>query len=192
MEEKMIGRPSTTATIFKLLKDRKYITGGEGGEKLLKITSLGEQVGRELMKSFSSVINLEYSIKMEQTINAIADGQNDLYVKNLSLTKSNIQNEIKAQGISLDKPQVEMSDKKCPKCGKPLAIREGKYGKFLACTGFPKCKYLENIPGESKPREFKDSGKKCPECGKPLALRTSKKGVTFLACTGYPDCKHVE
>jgi DNA topoisomerase-1 len=147
MEEKQIGRPSTTAGIFKLLKDRKYITGGEGGEKLLKITELGENVGVELMKEFNQVINLDYTIKMEEQIDQIANGSKE-YVKNLDETNRLINSNIKNTGMLLEKTK-ESTNKKCPKCGKDLLVRhyqDKKTGKdkiFYGCSNYPKCKYSE-------------------------------------------------
>lgn len=114
-------------------------------------------------------------------------------------------------GLKADKggePLPEVPEKPCPDCGKPLKVRTGKRGPFLGCSGYPKCRHTEPIPGsdeakadESKPAAAAESGeagaaaevpeKKCPNCGKTLVVKQSRRGP-FLACPGYPECKHAE
>jgi DNA topoisomerase-1 len=86
---------------------------------------------------------------------------------------------------------AEKTDEKCPNCGKDLMIKLGRYGKFLACSGFPECKYTRPLGKEGKPAEPQKTDEKCPKCGKDLVLKESRFGK-FLACSGYPGCKYTK
>ena len=180
MEEKGIGRPATYAPTITLLDSRKYT---EKEAKYLKPTELGRNITKFLDEYFRSVINVKFTAYMEGRLDDIADkgeewkevissfwnGFKDLLVK---ADKS---------ALTMKKP-AEITDIICEKCGKPMVIREGKYGKFLGCSNFPSCRNIQQIKEEVVQEGI------CPECGKPTIIRKSKKGKAYYACTGYPDC----
>ena len=181
MEEKGIGRPATYAPTITILATRGY-TEKEG--KSLKPTELGETVSDYLDKYFKGVINVKFTANMENRLDDIAEkgekwqdvvgsfwnGFKDLLYK------------ADRRSVGFKKPPVE-TEEICEKCGGKMVIREGKYGKFLGCSNFPKCKNVKSLEVEQKPVGV------CPECGKPVIERKSKKGKIFYSCTGYPDCK---
>ena len=183
LEENGIGRPSTYAHIIQTLFERRYMTKHTGR---IAPTELGRQVYRIIIPRFPDVFAVSFTAKMEKEFDQIENGKKswqrvvrefyDPFVVDL--------NNIKKEASKLKEELVEKVDKECPKCQRPLIIRWGKYGKFLACSGFPDCKYSENIIIEK-------SNKKCPECGRDLIIRHGKYGK-FLACSGYPDCRHTE
>jgi DNA topoisomerase-1 len=183
LEENGIGRPSTYAHILQTLFDRHYVIKGDGR---IAPTELGRQVYKIIIPRFPDVFAVSFTARMEKEFDQIENGNKpwqhvvrefyDPFVIDLNKTKEEV-GKIKEEII-------EKIDKTCPKCQRPLVVRWGKYGKFLACSGFPECKYSENIVVEK-------SDKKCPECGRQLIIRHGKFGK-FLACSGYPECRHTE
>ncbi len=183
LEENGIGRPSTYAHIIQTLFERRYVIKSEGR---ITPTELGRQVYKIIIPRFPDVFAVSFTAKMEKEFDQVENGKKswqrvvrefyDPFVIDL--------NSIKEEAGKLKEEMIEKVDKQCPKCQRPLVIRWGKYGKFLACSGFPECKHSENI-------EVETSSKKCPECGRDLIIRHGKYGK-FLACSGYPDCRHTE
>jgi len=183
LEENGIGRPSTYAHIIQTLFDRGYVIKTEAK---IKATELGLQVYDIIIPRFSNIFEVAFTARMERELDQIEIGKKpwrkvvqefyDPFVAKFNKTKQEVE-EIKA---SISK-EVE---KKCPKCGRPLVIKWGKYGKFLACSGFPECRYSENLVVEK-------SEKKCPQCGKELIVKNGRFGK-FLACSGYPGCRYTE
>ena len=183
LEEKGIGRPSTYAPIVSTLMDRKYIAKDK---KVLIPTDLGKLVTKDVMEVyFPDVVDVEFTSKMEEDLDRVAEGQlpwkkviGDYYNGSL---KSEI-DKAKAQ-MERVKPKVELTDELCPQCGKPLALKHGRFGDFLACSGFPECRYTKSI--------ITSTGVKCPKCGKDIIVKHSRKGKSFYGCSGYPDCDQV-
>jgi DNA topoisomerase-1 len=183
LEENGIGRPSTYAYIIQTLFERHYVIRNTGR---ISPTELGRQVYKIIIPRFPDVFAVSFTAKMEKEFDQVENGKKswqrvvrefyDPFVADL--------NSMKEEVSKLKEEITEKVDKKCPKCQRPLVVRWGKYGKFLACSGFPECKYSENILVEK-------SNKKCPECGRDLIIRHGKFGK-FLACSGYPDCRHTE
>jgi DNA topoisomerase-1 len=183
LEENGIGRPSTYAYIVQTLFDRGY-TIRETGK--IKATELGIQVYDIIIPRFSKIFEVSFTAKMERELDQIEIGKKtwtevvrefyEPFVVTLNKTKE--------EAHKIKEAITEQVDKRCPKCQRPLIKRWGRYGKFLACSGFPDCKYSENLDVET-------SDKTCPECGKPLIIKHGKFGK-FLACSGYPDCKYTE
>ena len=183
LEENGIGRPSTYAYIIQTLFDRHYVTKHTGR---IKPSELGQQVYKIIIPRFPDVFAVSFTAKMEKEFDQVENGTKswqrvvrefyDPFVADL--------NTMKEEADKLKEEMVEKVDKNCPKCQRPLLVRWGRYGKFLACSGFPECKYSENILVET-------TDKKCPECGRDLIIRHGKFGK-FLACSGYPDCRHTE
>lgn len=184
MEEKGIGRPSTYASTISTLNLRRYVTLEKG---TLTPTDQGELTVDELVKFFPTFMDSSYTAEMENRLDAIVAGDAsrcDLlegfytdFVKKLEVADQN-----------MEKIAPVETGEKCPECGEPLVIRHGKYGDFVACSGFPKCHYVKK---EEKPVEVVE-GKVCPECGKPLVRRVSKSGQPFYGCSGFPKCRHIE
>lgn len=196
MEDTGIGRPSTYASTLKTIQDpdRGY-TEKEG--KSLKVTEKGMRLSKFLDQSFGDIINLTYTSEMESKLDEIAEGKLDR-VEFLKEFYDKLCKSISAaKNVGSDKPAAEKAGKVCPKCGKDLLIRKGKFGDFIACSGFPKCKYTEAIEDPNKkalndkPKQVaEDTGFKCPECGKPIVKRlNSTTNQYWYACSGFPKHK---
>lgn len=181
MEEKGIGRPATYAATIMVITSREYVS--KDGKYLLP-TELGRKVTEYLDKFFSSVINVKFTAYMENRLDDIASNNDNWHDVVASFWDgfSKLLSKSDASGFSLRAEPVE-TDIVCEKCGHKMLLREGKYGKFLGCSNFPKCKNI--VPYEQKKKVVG----KCPDCGGDLVERKSKKGKTFFSCANYPTCK---
>lgn len=181
MEEKGIGRPATYAATIMVLSSREYVS--KEGKQLIP-TDLGRKVVEYLEKFFSSVINVKFTAHMEQRLDDIASNGEDWHevVESFWNGFSKLLLASDSSGYSLRAEPVE-TDIICEKCGHKMLIREGKYGKFLGCSNFPKCRNIKQFEEEKKVVG------KCPECGKDMVERKSKRGKVFFSCSGYPECK---
>jgi len=180
LESRGIGRPSTYASIISTIKKRKYI---EKVEKNLKPTPVGTTVSNFLTKYFPSVVDYDFTAQMEDDLDDIAKGEKKWrpvikeFYKPFAKKLEKVEKKAERQKI-----KAEKTGKKCPKCKKgDVVIRIGKYGKFLACSRFPKCKWTDEYV--EKP------GFKCPECGADAIIRQTKRGKRFYGCSAYPKCK---
>jgi DNA topoisomerase-1 len=191
LESDGVGRPSTYASILSTIQEREYVTK-EGGK--FKPTELGMVVTDLLLESFNDIFDVRYTARMEQDLDSIEDGKLDWreamgefyerFMKDLGNAEENMTN-IKR----MEKP----TDLTCDKCGKPLVIKWGKHGSFLACTGYPECTYTRELTVDLPDIDKADLGEQgeeeyCQNCGRPMVLKKGRFG-TFFACTGYPDCK---
>jgi len=188
LEERGIGRPSTYAPTVSTLKNRGYV-------EIEKMKFVPQEIGFTvidiLKKYFPEIIDLNFTAEMEKQLDEIADGKvkwkemlKDFYVpfsKTLSNAKSNMEN-VK---------QVEQTDEKCFKCGSPMIIREGRFGRFMACSNFPKCRNTMSIDKDGKKIVPEKSDAVCDKCGRSMLIRNGRRGK-FLACSGYPDCKNTQ
>ena len=181
MEEKGIGRPATYAATIIVLASRHY-TEKEG--KYLHTTELGRKITAYLEQFFSSVINVKFTAHMEQRLDDIATKNEDWHnvVSNFWNGFEKLLAQADSSALTMKEPPKE-TDIICDKCGGKMVIRAGRYGEFLACSNFPKCKNTK--PVESS---IKKVGK-CPECGSSMVEKRSKKGKIFYSCERYPDCK---
>jgi DNA topoisomerase I len=178
LEQNGIGRPSTYAPILSTIQDREYVGKTKG---VFQPTELGFVVNDLLIRSFPDLMDIEFTAKMEEKLDDIARENKD-WVGIVRDYYKPLEKDLEAaQQVERVKLADEITEEKCPKCGKPMAIKTGRFGKFLACTGYPECK-------STKPYQVK-TGVKCPECGKELVQRVSKKKKRFYGCSGYPDCK---
>jgi DNA topoisomerase I len=203
MEDLGIGRPSTFASIVSVLLDetRGYATL-EG--RLMKPTEKGIRLSHFLDKAFPDIINLTYTAQMEDDLDKVSDGKLDS-VKFLTEFYKKLSAEITlAKQIDSDRAKPVLVGRKCPKCGKDLVYRVGRFGRFIACSGYNGtkhgCKYTERIPdpnqqstNNTQPTQPKAASQmtkyKCPKCGKPMVKRTNgKTGEAFYACSGFPKC----
>ncbi len=191
MEEKGIGRPATYTPTVTLLFSRGY-TEKEG--KSIYPTELGEKVTDMLIKYFPDIMNVKFTAGMEEKLDEIEDGSR-VWQSVIGDFYNGFEDKVYAamkDGFSLKKPD-EVSDVVCDLCGATMVIKEGRYGKFLACPNYPKCKNTKALDGEGKPVEAETpiEGEKCEKCGKPMVLRKGKFG-DFWACSGYPKCKNIK
>ena len=187
MKKAGIGRPSTYVSTIKTLRKREYV---EKDGKVLKPTELGTTTIRILVKMFPSIFQVDFTSKMEDLLDSIAKGSESypevLRQLNIPL-ESSLQNAMKSTGKLRNQLQ-ERTDETCPECGASLIIRWGRYGKFMACSAFPACRYSRPLE-EDKSAEF--AGRKCPLCGGSLLLKNGRYG-RYLRCENYPECKHTE
>lgn len=178
LEEKNIGRPSTYAPIIDTILKRHYV---ERESKQFVPTELGFIVVDLLNEHFRDILDVEFTAKLEENLDAIEDGEIDwkLVIKEFYVPfKEDLD---KAQDL-IEKVEIkdEEAGRDCPKCGKPLFIKYGRFGKFIACSGFPECRYTESLNEEI--------GVGCPLCGQPIVALKSKKGRKYFGCKAYPEC----
>jgi DNA topoisomerase-1 len=191
LESDGVGRPSTYASILTTIQDREYVTK-EGGK--FKPTELGMVVADLLLESFNDLFDVKYTARMEEELDEIEDGRiewraamaefYDRFTKNL---------EHAAQNMTDIKRMEEPTDLICEKCGKPLVIKWGKHGRFIACTGYPECTNTREVAAEYRDGDEtglseQDEQEYCENCGRPMVLKKGRFGQ-FYACSGYPDCK---
>ncbi len=213
MEEKGIGRPATYVPTVTLLGTRHYI---EKDGKYLVPTKLGEEVTDMLVRYFPDIMDVKFTANMEEKLDDIEYG-GKVWQNVVGEFYDGFEDKIAAaNGDSFSlKAADEVSNVKCDKCGAFMVIRNGKFGKFLACPNYPKCKNTKPIEvltgGEAKPQTDGDSfslrpssgsvapeekstpeatGEVCEKCGRPMVLRKGRYG-NFLACSGYPECKNI-
>ncbi|WP_457563989.1 type I DNA topoisomerase [Caminibacter pacificus] len=179
-----IGRPSTYAPTITLLQNRNYV---EVKDKKLHPTEIAFTVIETLEKHFPDIVDANFTANMEEMLDNIAGGKKDwqemlreFYNPFMELIKKG-EKEIPSQKIA--KPTGEL----CPQCGAPLVIRKGRFGEFIACSAYPKCKYTRPIEEE----EEKKVDVKCDKCGAPMVVKRGKRGE-FLACSNYPECKNTK
>lgn len=182
MEDLGIGRPSTYAATINLLLKKQYVKT-EG--KAMFITETGQKLSNFLEKHFEDVVDDKFTSIMESKLDDIALGKTDMNtVLNGYCTPLLTKIEKAFKEIPSEKPEVKATGEICPKCKEhELVIRTGKNGEFKACSGYPKCKYVEH-----KEVPVDESAGKCPNCGKGLIKREGRFGV-YYGCSGYPDCK---
>ena len=180
LEENGVGRPSTYVTITSTIVAREYVKR-EG--KQFVPTELGEAVTKLLEDKMPNIVNVKYTSKMEEDLDKIDSGEKnyidmirryyDEFEKPLELAKKEM------QGVKI-KLKEEETDEICEKCGRNMVVKVGRFGKFLACPGYPECK-------NTKPLVYKTKAK-CPECGGDVIEKKTIKGVSFFGCSNYPNC----
>jgi len=179
MEELGIGRPSTYAPTMETIKARNYVILED---KKFRPTEQGVLITDKLQEFFQSIINVKYTKEMEEDLDEIAEGQKQS-VPVLSHFYNEFSELVEKADEGMEKIQPEETGENCPNCGSPLVIRNGRYGKFVACSNFPECKYIENKEDESK--IITD----CPNCDGKITEKRTKKGKIFYGCNNYPKCK---
>ena len=180
MEELGIGRPSTYASTISTLTQRGYV---KIIEKKLNPTEVGITTTDKLQEFFSDLINVKYTAKMEEDLDKVAEGKKVWY-KILESFYKEFEPEVENAFDKMKKKEDEETGEVCPKCGKPMVIKNGRYGKFEACSGYPECKYIK--PKEKTPAE---EVCKCPKCGGMIVKRKTKRGKIFYGCGNFPKCK---
>lgn len=195
LEEKGIGRPSTYAAIIATLQDREYV---RLVEKRLVPTDLGRVVCRQLVEHFKTLMDVGFTAQMEANLDRVAEG-NENWVELLGGFAADFNPALESASRNMQSVKKGIdTGLTCPDCGRPLLIKFGKAGDFLACSGYPDCRYTSNFSRNSEggveavkreEAQLPVVGK-CPQCGKDLVVRQSHTGSRFIACTGYPDCKY--
>ncbi len=183
LESLGIGRPSTYATIISTLKDHDYV---KVEEKKFVPTEMGMETTDKLQEYFSDIINVKYTASMESDLDDIAEAKKDnikvlheFYDKFAPIMDDALKN--------MEKKAPVATGETCPECGGNLVIRKGKFGEFVACSNYPKCKYIK------KTKKEEDTAVKvaeCPKCHKDIVARRTKKGKIFYGCSGYPKCDY--
>ncbi|MDL2264256.1 type I DNA topoisomerase, partial [Synergistaceae bacterium OttesenSCG-928-I11] len=188
LEEKGIGRPSTYASIVETLADRGYVDRDDEDKKLVP-TKLGRVVNTFLVKYFSQIVNTAFTAEMESELDSVENGTENWVdiVRNFWDGFKPVLDEVTATAERMNVPSQEIGED-CPECGKPLVIKRGRFGEFIACTGYPDCRYTRKI--------VKGTGIQCPKCGEGELIRRKAgkgkaKGRFFYGCSRYPDCDFV-
>ena len=181
MEEEGIGRPSTYAPTITTILSRGYV---KKEKKNLISTELGDVVNDIMETAFPQIVDIKFTANVEKQLDDVEEGKTQ-WKQVIRDFYPGLKESIDNARTKLEKIQVkdEETDVICEKCGRHMVIKMGKYGKFLACPGFPECR-------NTKPLVIK-SGAKCPVCGKDLIVKKTKKGKTYYACSGYPECSYM-
>ena len=183
LEEYGIGRPSTYAATITTITSREYVVR-EG--KTLKPTELGE-VSTQLMKErFPKIVNLKFTAQMEKELDTVEEGKTQWvdilheFYGDFDKTLKKAKEEMQGVKIQLKEDETDII---CEKCGRKMVIKTGRYGKFIACPGYPECKNIKKL--------IQDTGAECPKCGGKIIVKKTKKGRIFYGCDHYPDCDFV-
>jgi DNA topoisomerase-1 len=177
-----IGRPSTYAPTLETIQKRGYVAIEE---KKFIPTELGELVIQQMIEYFPEILDVEFTAHMEEELDNVEEGKEN-WVKVLGTFYESFEKRLEVAEEEMEKIEIqdEVSDEICEKCGRHLVYKMGRFGKFLACSGFPECRNTKPI--------VKDTGVTCPNCkeGK-IIERRSKKGRIFYGCDRYPACEFV-
>lgn len=180
LEENGIGRPSTYAPIITTIIDHDYV---EREQKKLVPTKLGRVINDLMMEQFPDIIDVTFSANMEKNLDQIENGKADWHKTIDDFYQGFEKNLLRAEEEMKDKKVKvpdEETDEICELCGRKMVIKSGRYGKFLACPGFPECKNTKRL--------VKDTGGQCPKCGSRVLIRHSKKGRVYYGCEKNPTC----
>jgi DNA topoisomerase I len=184
LEERGIGRPSTYAQIISTIQDREYVRREKG---TLFPTELGMLVTDRLVPFFPEIMDLDFTAQLEEQLDEVEEGDAD-WVRLVGTFNTQLDKDIrKAKKGIPDNKIGEDTGEKCPDCGKPVLEKWGRFGKFLACSGYPECKYTKDLGGREKPAD-EMTDEICPTCGKAMVIKHGRFGK-FIACSGYPECK---
>ncbi|MFN0171459.1 MAG: type I DNA topoisomerase [Bryobacteraceae bacterium] len=192
LEADGVGRPSTYAAILSTILEREYVTK-EGGR--FSPTELGMVVTDLLLESFDDIFDVKYTARMEDELDEIEEGKRD-WREALAEFYEKFEKDLEHAAANMTdiKRMEKPTDMLCERCGKPLVIKWGKHGSFIACTGYPECTFTREISqvvngNGSSTSEISEEGEEyCENCGRPMVLKKGRFGQ-FYACTGYPDCK---
>lgn len=188
LEKHNIGRPSTYVPILSRIDQKNYTQKVE--KRYLQPTEIGRIVSDLLTEHFPSITDLKFTARMEEDLDKVAQGDKDWreiiksFYGDFEETLKKKEEEIKKEDIM----EVQQSDKKCSECGSEMMVRMGRYGKFLACKGFPECKHTEPLEEDKEEEEEEVS---CDKCGSKMRIKQSKYGK-FYGCSNYPECKNIK
>ncbi len=178
LEQYGIGRPSTYAPIISTIQEREYVAKVNGG---FQPSELGFVVNDLVSQHFPDIVDIKFTARMEDELDEIADEKRD-WVGVVRDFYTPFEKSLSKATLVIDKIKLpdEVTEETCPECGKQIIVKTGRYGKFLACSGYPECKYTRSYQIKV--------GVKCPECDGDLVQKISKKKRTFYSCSNYPDC----
>lgn len=184
LEARGIGRPSTYAPIIATIQSRDYVVREKG--KFIP-TEVGLFVNAYLIKNFPNLMEFKFTANLEEKLDLISEGEQDWleYLRSYyvlldkDLKEAGEDEGVRGTGIPLEE--------KCPDCGKKLVIKEGRFGRFKACSGYPDCTFKESI----QKKEVKELDEECPKCGSKMVMRHGRYGP-FVACSNYPECKYIK
>ena len=183
LEENGIGRPSTYAPIITTIVDRGYV---EKDQKKLKTTPLGQAVNTVMMEQFPDIVNVKFSADMEKKLDVVEAGRAD-WVKTIDDFYQGFEKSLEQAEKNMEGKRIKVedipTDEICEKCGRPMVIKSGRYGKFVACSGFPECRNAHPL--------VKDTGGLCPLDGGHMLVRKSAKGRVYYGCSNYPKCNYM-
>jgi len=181
LEEKGIGRPSTYASILSIIQSRYYV---EKENRYFKPTKLGSAIVDYLSKVFSNIFQIDFTAKMEDKLDEITQEKVD-FINLLSEFYSSFSLNLKKEKQKKEIINVEEDIREnCPQCGAPLTVRYSRFGKFLACSKYPECKFTKSF-------HQKIAGKKCPKCGADIVIKFTKNKKRFYSCVNWPKCDYV-
>lgn len=192
LEEFDIGRPSTYATIIHTLQQREYVIVDK---KRFVPTDVGRIVSKFLTQYFTKYVDYKFTAGLEDTLDAVARGEKDWipvlreFWQPFISQVQEVDEQVKRKDLT-----TQVIDEICPKCDKPLAIRLGKRGRFIGCTGYPECDFTKDVASSSDSESQADevvADRVCPECSNNLLIKTGRYGK-FIGCSNYPDCRYIE
>ncbi len=180
LEENGVGRPSTYATIVSTIVKREYV---ERKSKQLHPTELGEAIVNLLKDKFKNIVNVKFTAQMESDLDSVGEGQQD-YIKMLHTFYDDFEENLKKVKAEMDGVKIQLkediTDIPCEKCGRMMVVKVGRFGKFLACPGYPECKTTKPF--------VQETDASCPVCGGKVISKKSKRGYTFFGCDNWPEC----
>lgn len=183
LEENGIGRPSTYAATISTITMREYVTR-EG--KTFKPTELGEVITKLMKEQFPKIVNVKFTAQVEDDLDAVQRGDEE-WVDALQSFYDDFDRTVQKAKKAMDGVKIHLkedeTDEICDKCGRPMVVKHGRFGKFIACSGYPECQNIKKI--------VKPTGAECPKCGGNIIERKSKKGRVFYGCDRYPQCDFV-
>ncbi len=185
LEENGIGRPSTYAPTLTTIQERDYVNKID---KKFHPTEMGFIVNDILVEHFPQIVDLQFTAKMEGELDEIAEGEKE-WIPVIREFYGPFHENLKTKEKEVEK-HIELLDEKCPLSGHQLQVKFGRFGKFIACSNYPECKFTRPMPEEQKMIE-ENSGEICEKCGKPMVVKFGRFGA-FLGCSGYPDCKNIK
>ena len=179
LEQQGIGRPSTYAPTLSTIQERGYVIKANGN---FQPTELGFVVTDLLIQYFPNIVDIQFTARMEGHLDEIANENKD-WVSVVQDFYVPFEQRLENAAALMERVKLadEVTEETCPECGKTLIVKHGRYGKFLACSGFPECKYTKSFQVKT--------GAKCPECGSELVEKMSKKKRIFYGCSNYPNCQ---
>jgi len=179
LEQNGIGRPSTYAPIIATIQEREYVSKVKGS---FKPSELGVIVNDLLCQYFPDIVNIEFTARMEDELDEIAHQKHE-WVSVIQDFYTPFEQSVARASEQMERVKLpeQLTEEVCPQCGKPMVVKTGRYGKFLACSGYPECKYTKSYQIKT--------GASCPECGSELVERINKKKRTFYGCSNYPNCR---
>lgn len=180
MERLGIGRPSTYSPTLSTIQARRYVTLTQ---KAFQPTELGIIVNDILSEYFPTIVDPSFTAGMENELDRVAEGET-AWQEVIEEFYTGFKSQLEKAEEEVKKIQIqdELTDEICPQCGKPIVIKQGRYGRFKACTGFPDCTYTKPI--------VKEIGVECPRCKSPMVERVSKRGKVFYGCSSFPNCNY--